>query len=109
MMKQLAAAKEKFLSLAGLETNKELGISTPDMSRLVLDRLGNPGDWSTLFCYRSFDPTRGIFRNKDDGLGFVLEALPLVGIDEKVIKNLQHFFDKELLIKNLKNVETHTK
>jgi len=30
------------------------------------------------------------------GLGFVLEALPLVGIDEKVIKNLQHFFDKEM-------------
>ncbi|NDE19410.1 MAG: hypothetical protein EB000_03085, partial [Alphaproteobacteria bacterium] len=95
-MKQLAAAKEKFLSLAGLETNKELGISTPDMSRLVLDRLGNPGDWGDLFCYRSFDPISGVFRNKDDGLGFVLEALPLVGIDEKVIKNLQHFFDKEM-------------
>ena len=48
MMKQLAAAKEKFLSLAGLETNKELGISTPDMSCLVLDRLGNPGDWGVI-------------------------------------------------------------
>ncbi|MEM0143830.1 MAG: TraC family protein, partial [Candidatus Parvarchaeum sp.] len=96
MMKQLAAAKEKLIKVAGFETNRELGISTPDMSRLMLERLGNPGDWSTLFCYRSFDPTRGIFRNKDDGLGFVLEALPLVGIDEKVIKNLQHFFDKEM-------------
>lgn len=96
MIEQLSGAKEKFLRFVGFETNKELGISTPDMSRLMLERLGNPGDWGELFCYRSFDPARGIFRNKDDGLGFVLEALPLVGIDEKVIKNLQHFFDKEM-------------
>ena len=72
MMKQLAAAKE---------------------------RLSNPSDWGELFCYRSFDPISGIFRNKGDGLGFVLETLPLVGIDEKVIKNLQHFLIRKCLRK----------
>jgi conjugal transfer ATP-binding protein TraC len=96
MMEQLARAKERLISLVGFESNRELGTGASDMSQLTLDSLGNPGDWSKWFCYRSFDPVSGIFQNKDDGIGFVLEALPLVGIDDKVIMNLQHFFDKEM-------------
>ena len=96
MMKGLARAKEKLINLVGFEGNKELGTGASDMSQLTLSSLGNPGDWSKWFCYRSFDPVSGIFQNKDDGIGFVLEALPLVGVDDKVIMNLQHFFDKEM-------------
>lgn len=96
MQNLISNLANKCAKYIGFETDKELGTGAGDINRQLFAHLGNPGDWSTLFCYRSYDQAKGIYHNKDDGYGFILEVSPLVGVDEKVIKNLQHFFDKEM-------------
>lgn len=46
--------------------------------------------------YRYFDAENGLFISDKGVTGFILEIAPIVGVDESIVKNLQHFFNDEL-------------
>lgn len=46
--------------------------------------------------YRHFDSENGLFISDGGVTGFMLEISPIVGVDESIVKNLQHFFNDEL-------------
>jgi type-IV secretion system protein TraC len=95
----LARIKEKFEQIVGdtgLLNNKDLGISERSMEDIILEQHDYPKDISTLFCYRSFDYTKELFFNEDNNVGFVVEIAPLVGINDSVVRSLEHFLDDEL-------------
>jgi len=50
----------------------------------------------SYLSYRYFDAENGLFINDSGVVGFILEISPIVGVDESIVKNLQHFFNDEL-------------
>lgn len=46
--------------------------------------------------YRYFDEQQQLFFGDSNIIGFMLEISPLVGLNDGLIKNLQHFFNDEL-------------
>lgn len=96
MLKSLQQKFEQFTSSLGLFTNKELGISGGDISDVILEELEYPADMATMFSYRCFEEKDQLFYNSDNNIGFILEISPIVGVNEAILKNLQHFLDDEL-------------
>ena len=47
-------------------------------------------------CYRYFDEVSGLFFGDGGVVGFCLEISSIVGSDDGLIKNLQHFFNDEM-------------
>lgn len=46
--------------------------------------------------YRYYDKKNQLFFNDGNVVGFMLEIAPIVGVDEALHKNLQHFFNDEM-------------
>ena len=46
--------------------------------------------------YRYYDEKNQLFFNDNNVVGFMLEIAPIVGVDEALHKNLQHFFNDEM-------------
>ena len=53
-------------------------------------------DLSDYIPYRYFDEDNGIFVNDLGIAGFMLEISPVVGFDNAIHRNLQHFFNREM-------------
>lgn len=87
---------DNLAKVVGFEEDKLLGTNKADIASKAMEALGSPGNLSELFCWRAFDPEKDIFFNKDGGIGFVVDLSPLVRISDEVVRNLQHFFDKEM-------------
>ncbi|MCF8494454.1 MAG: TraC family protein [Rickettsiaceae bacterium] len=96
MLRNLKEEFEQFTSSIGLVSGSEFGTKADNINDVMREKLEYPTDLATLFCYRSFDSENGLFYNNDDNTGFILEIAPIVGVNDAVLKNLQHFLDDEL-------------
>ncbi len=79
-------------------TSQVMGINTcQKIHDLIKENLDGAQSLSEYLSYRYFDEETSIFLS-DEGLsGFIMELTPIVGSDETVIKNLEHFFNSEML------------
>lgn len=91
-LRKITEIGEKLASRFGLTENVETHDSAASTSSLsagtsLLDE---------YLSYRYFDEARQIFLSDGNVAGWLLEISPMVGLDEGMIKNLQHFFNDEL-------------
>ena len=96
LIKSFQQKFDNFLTTIGLVNHKDLGTSGDKIEDVIMQELQYPADLSTLFSYRSFDESEQLFYNNDNNVGFILEIAPIVGVNDVVLKNLQHFLDDEL-------------
>ena len=52
---------------------------------------------SQYLSYRYFDEDTSLFLGDDGWSGFLMELTPIVGSDEKLVKNLEYFFSNEMI------------
>jgi conjugal transfer ATP-binding protein TraC len=60
------------------------------------DSINNPTPKSTMLPYEYFDQEKDIFHNESSSIGFVLEAMPVVGCDNNMQKQLKLLFEDTL-------------
>lgn len=87
---------EDFISAAGFVGLRELGASNDKIDEVIMKEQDFPEDLATLFSYRSFSYEDQLFYNDSNNAGFILEIAPIVGVNDVILKNLQHFLDDEL-------------
>jgi type-IV secretion system protein TraC len=96
LLKSIQQKFDDFVTVAGLANHKNFGTHGKNINDVIMEGLDYPADMATLFSYRSFSVEDQLFYNSDNNVGFILEIAPIVGVNDVVIKNLQHFFDDEL-------------
>lgn len=67
-----------------------------DRNVALIKDLGSPSNMQDFLIYRLFDETTGLYLNHENHQGFVLEIEPIVGFNESIEKNLEHFLSEDL-------------
>ncbi len=91
-LNKLKQIYENMANICGLAEKVE----SLDSQQMVDQLLAGTSDISDYLGYRYYDPEHQLFLNDGNMAGFLLEISPIVGVDESVEKNLQHFFNDEL-------------
>ena len=83
---------------AGIIGFNQTDIETFDRSKssLFANSFSGGESLSNYLNYRYFDEATQNFLLEGSSAGFMLEISPLVGVDDKIVKNLNQFFAKEL-------------
>ena len=82
----------KIASICGLDE----AIETSSSAAAIDEISSGMNDLSQYLGYRYYDQERRLFINDGNIAGFMLEVSPIVGVDDSIIKNLQHFFNDEM-------------
>jgi len=62
----------------------------------LMQSTGGAKSFSDFLCYKYFDETSSLFFSDEGWVGFLMELAPIVGADETLTKNLEHFFNDEM-------------
>ncbi len=82
----------------GLSTGSELGYSSfQELNKLIERDTEGAISLSRYLSYRYFDEHSGLFFNEGGVTGFMLEIAPIVGSNNDLEKNLNLFFNSELI------------
>lgn len=79
-------------SICGLSEKVE----SVDTIEKAAEFVNGVGLFDEYLSYRYFDEENGLFLNDNNIVGFMLEIAPIVGVDDGLYKNLEHFFNDEL-------------
>jgi conjugal transfer ATP-binding protein TraC len=93
---EIAVYIAKYFGLDPVSQN--IAINTCEkIQELVMENLGDAKSLSEYFAYRYFDEESSLFLSGDGWSGFLIELTPIVGSDENIVKNLEHFFNNGML------------
>ena len=83
---------QNLASRCGLTEEAE-STSSQEASRRLVDGMNVMDEY---LSYRYFEPSNNLFLSDENVAGFMLEIAPIVGVDQAMYQNLQHFFNDEL-------------
>lgn len=92
----LSSLKQIYHSLASFCGLDELVESSNARAKIDQQILAGITPLDDYLSYRYFDDASNLFFGDDNITGFMLEIAPIVGVDDGLLKNLQHFFNEEL-------------
>ena len=89
---------ENLAKIAGL--NNIQGVCRINSYRKIIEEIEKSTDGakslSEYLIYKYYDEENSLFFNDDGSIGFIIELAPIVGSDESITKNLEHFFNDEM-------------
>ncbi|MDB2613578.1 type IV secretion system protein TraC [Chlamydiales bacterium] len=94
MLSRLISLSESLASLFGSE-NDGVKPNSPSLEKKIKDSYFDLETLQTLLPYESYDPKTGLFIQKNS-IGFSLQLIPLVGIDEKIQTEINGIFEELL-------------
>lgn len=102
MLQILGNISNKVSSICGMDEGYLSHSSAKHVSSLI-ESSGSDGsnngdlhNLSDYLSYRYFDKNENLFFLEGGITGFMLEIQPIVGVDDSLIKNLEHFFNDEM-------------
>jgi type-IV secretion system protein TraC len=87
---------DKVAKYCGLDEAQKMGCQFFDPEKEIIKEIGDPASLVPYLGYRTFDEDTNIFTLDDGFCGFLIEIVPIVGVNENVEQNLEYFFADEL-------------
>lgn len=98
VLQNLGGFADKIANIAGLHSSfkgSTYGASGKIKAEFIKSTNGAKS-FADLLCYKYFDESNSLFFSDEGWVGFLMELAPIVGADETLTKNLDHFFNDEM-------------
>lgn len=86
--------------IVGLDTNYSRIRNTSEIEEIIDSDLDEYKNITELLSYRYYDEKNKIFINEGNNLSMMIELSPIVGVTENITKNLEQFFNNDMLEKS---------